>query len=1396
MTCKISCTNLHVQKVPSRLRAIFSGSFPSLTSLSPTPSNLQSISLWVLLLATLFCLAIAPSRAQVSLVDQSNSPKSTKSSTRATCYDTKSETHWVFWYTGSRIDFASSSDTDVWTNKGSLPYSSSSLSVTCRVFGESSLVFLTAVTASGEIILLKGTIANAQLNFESGVAIFESPGAGERYIYPHIALDNVGRVWVAAFLDLGPVGDRFQLVTRRTSQSGDGAILFDPTSRVGKPSASVSGVSLAALQGDAILAVVSGESGNGIVAYQFDGSTWSLAGSGGEYRASLFAQGGMNRDVKAVAVLRDDVYVGGTFTRAGGIVANYIAKWDGESWSDVGGGFNGGVSKLAVSGGELYAAGAFTLAGDVAANRIAKWDGSRWIPLGTGANSSIFEMLFIGNDLYAAGAFSEAGGVPANKIAKWDGSSWSALGSGLNGDVTALARIGDLIYAAGSFSTAGGSPASNIAVWSGFSWGALGTGITGQVKDLAVIGSDLYAAGSFSSAGGVTANCLARWRNGTWGPVDSGPIARFNSTVTSLEVDGNDLYVGGYFTTVNFAPMYLIAKWNGNSWSSLGAGISGNTVETMAIAGRKLYVGGSFTAAGNANTANLASWGLDDSTWRGFGSGVNGYVYSMAFIGPDLYVGGSFTAIGGVAARYIARWDGSKWNSVGGGVNSIVRTVKAIGNDLYVGGLFTTAGNINAPYIARWDGTAWNSVGGGTDGNVLAIESLNGELYVGGPFRTAGGKTVNFIAKWDGNSWSSLGAGMNQTVSSLAVLNNVIYAGGLFSTAGGIAASNIASWDGSRWSSVGSGLNEEASVMKPIRGELYVGGGFRTAGGGSVNYIAIWNGRSWRGLGTGTNNWVYGIDTIGTDIIATGAFTTAGGTPAKYIARWDGTRWNALGDGNTSSIWSVAVSGNDIYAGGQAPALFQRGVANDQLVGTVASLVSGVSGSAHLTYIDTNRDIKLRSYQGSPQSWSTTRVTYTGSVSSLAMSFAPTTSKLITWFIDSGSVWRHESIAPFNIWSNPEQINSQGQPRSIDADRVGNWRGHALAIWTRANSTNFDVMASLGIGQAGLPTDTPTATATSTPTDTFTPTATFTDTATVTPTYTPTVTPTATPTDTMTFTSTPENTPTHSPTPTLIPTNTSTPLPPATPTNTPPPNFPAFSAGTSSLSGQVLEVGDAPVEGALVYSTDLGVASTNSRGEFILRGARAGFDYELVVRKDGLIPPSNPTITRSDRYARIVVTRAGKSPSQCPARDISPILLQAGTLASRLYQMAIADLELVARKKALKVPTTNMVKVHAMLRGFISASITIPDVIRTCPQSIKDVSLCATAQTRPGKISLLSLSKGLRSNALLGNRLLRDLKARGTGPSTKRIKLVRDLSDRLIQLMSVIPASSDLCVPR
>jgi len=88
----------------------------------------------------------------------------------------------------------------------------------------------------------------------------------------------------------------------------------------------------------------------------------------------------MNNDVYALAVSGSDLYAGGRFTTAGGTPANYIAKWDGSSWSALGSGMGrqgmGGpsprVNALAVSGGDLYAGGDFTTAGGKVSAYLAK----------------------------------------------------------------------------------------------------------------------------------------------------------------------------------------------------------------------------------------------------------------------------------------------------------------------------------------------------------------------------------------------------------------------------------------------------------------------------------------------------------------------------------------------------------------------------------------------------------------------------------------------------------------------------------------------------------------------------------------------------------------------------------------------------------------------------------------------------------------------------------------------------------------------------------------------------------------------------------------------------------------------------------------------------------------
>jgi len=208
-------------------------------------------------------------------------------------------------------------------------------------------------------------------------------------------------------------------------------------------------------------------------------------------------QPGTSNEVKALLVFDDGggpaLYAGGYFKSAGGVAVNYIARWDGSSWTPLGSGLgqSGVVNSLAVfddgGGPALYVGGGFLSPGGGPGNNIAKWDGSGWSPLGTGMDSWVDAMTVFddggGPALYAGGGFTSAGGVTVNHIAKWDGSSWAPLGTGTDKSVYALAVFDDgsgpALHAAGGFLSAGGGTANHIAKWDGSSWSPLGSGIGG-----------------------------------------------------------------------------------------------------------------------------------------------------------------------------------------------------------------------------------------------------------------------------------------------------------------------------------------------------------------------------------------------------------------------------------------------------------------------------------------------------------------------------------------------------------------------------------------------------------------------------------------------------------------------------------------------------------------------------------------------------------------------------------------------------------------------------------------------------------------------------------------------------------------------------------------------------
>jgi N-acetylneuraminic acid mutarotase len=177
-------------------------------------------------------------------------------------------------------------------------------------------------------------------------------------------------------------------------------------------------------------------------------------------------------------VVGDEVFVGGLFTSAGGVSANRVARFNTQTntWSTLGTGSSNGVSgrvtALAVVGNEVFVGGRFTSAGGVSANYVARFNTqtNTWSTLGTGSSNGVSGGFFpyvnalavVGNEVYVGGRFTEAGGVSANYVARFNTqtNTWSTLGTGssngVNDWVNALAVVGNEVYVGGGFTRRAG----------------------------------------------------------------------------------------------------------------------------------------------------------------------------------------------------------------------------------------------------------------------------------------------------------------------------------------------------------------------------------------------------------------------------------------------------------------------------------------------------------------------------------------------------------------------------------------------------------------------------------------------------------------------------------------------------------------------------------------------------------------------------------------------------------------------------------------------------------------------------------------------------------------------------------------------------------------------------
>ncbi len=338
--------------------------------------------------------------------------------------------------------------------------------------------------------------------------------------YVHaLALDGAGRLYAGGeFLDAG------------NNRAGDYVAMWDGQgwTALGGPTAALDAVVFALAVNDAGHLVAGGEfwnaAGDPHANYiaLWDGVSWgSLGGPGSE----------LGGDVNALAIGDDGrVYAGGDFTNAGGDPdADYLAVWDGVSWSAVvgpGGGPDSEIFELIFDDtGNLYAGGDFTDAGgDQDADHVAVWNGSAWTSIGgpgSGVSSYVYALAIdeVGR-VFAGGDFQNAGGDPdADHIAMWDGVSWTMLGTGLRNIVDDLVFDGGgNLYATGEFNPGTGDPdhPREIAVWDGVSWESLGNGLEDDGNVLAYDGGwNVYVGGEFSWAGDKSSSRIGCYTGAT-----------------------------------------------------------------------------------------------------------------------------------------------------------------------------------------------------------------------------------------------------------------------------------------------------------------------------------------------------------------------------------------------------------------------------------------------------------------------------------------------------------------------------------------------------------------------------------------------------------------------------------------------------------------------------------------------------------------------------------------------------------------------------------------------------------------------------------------------------------------------------------------------------------------
>ncbi|OQY73810.1 MAG: hypothetical protein B6D44_06160 [Ignavibacteriales bacterium UTCHB2] len=711
-----------------------------------------------------------------------------------------------------------------------------------------------------------------------------------------------------------------------------------------------------------------------------------------------------NNTVFATVRSGNTIYIGGSFNQIGpstgcGSAIDINTGDPDLTYAKV----NGDVAIAIPDGsGGWYIGGQFTKVGGVERNRIARLnaDGTlndNWNP---NANNQVFAIIISGSVVYIGGQFTTVGGQARYSLAAVDAESGQVIADWdptVNGIVYSLAISGNIIYAGGSFSLVDVNQRNNIValdITTGEVIVDWYSNANSYITSLKVSGSLMYVGGNFTLIGRQTPqpprNHIAALQ------ISDGEATYWNPNITgayvqSIVVNENTVYAGGQFSyaggyqrnnivAINATTGSVIGNWNPNAsaW-----------VNSLVIVGSKLYVGGVFTSIGSQSPQpvrnKIASIDLETGVASTWDPNVDelGKVYTLAVNGSTIYAGGWFVCVGGIERNCLAAFDATtgiptNWNpnvsdnsgdtthyQIGwvrkdfSGIefpysdtlrfsdsreSPFILSLAVSGDRIYAGGVFTSIGGQTRYNIAAINTITGEVIQGwnpNTNGWVWTISISDSRVYAGGDFTAIGGYARNYIAAIDevtGQVIDDWNPNADCSVQTITATTSTIYVGGCFSHIGGQDRNCIAALD-TRYGQAVSGWDPNITGYIPtvysiaLSGSLiYIGGDFSYVGDQERYCIAAlrledgavtdWDPRA---SGGSPAPEVRSLSVHGSIVYAGGRFTNIGREDRRGIAALDiesgrATSWDpdplSFPSGSPHDVYAINVFGSELYMGG------------------------------------------------------------------------------------------------------------------------------------------------------------------------------------------------------------------------------------------------------------------------------------------------------------------------------------------------------------------------------------------------------------------------------------------------------------------------------------------------